>query len=51
MSQTVRLPTVSLIEIPPHVNDWKLMLQYLLDEHNIAIFGGLGRSFGQVVSV
>ena len=23
MSQTVRLPTVSLIEIPPHVKDWK----------------------------
>ena len=45
MSQTVRL---SLIEIPPQVNDWKLMLQ---DEHNIAIFGLLGRSFGQVVSV
>ena len=31
MSQTVRLLTVSLIEIPPHVKDWKLMLQ---DEHN-----------------
>ena len=48
MSLTVSLLTVSLIEIPPHVKDWKLMLQ---DEHNIAILGRLGRSFGQVVSV
>ncbi|XP_065842366.1 alanine--glyoxylate aminotransferase-like [Oscarella lobularis] len=46
--KALRLPTVTLVEVPPHVKDWKVMLQYLLDEYNIAVLGGLGPSVGKV---
>ena len=38
---------MTLVEVPPHVKDWKVMLQYLLDEYNIAVLGGLGPSVGK----
>ena len=45
--QALRLPTITSVVVPTGY-DWRDIVKYIMDNHNIEIAGGLGPSAGKV---
>uniref|UniRef100_A0A8C2NG62 Alanine--glyoxylate aminotransferase n=1 Tax=Capra hircus TaxID=9925 RepID=A0A8C2NG62_CAPHI len=48
--QALRLPTITSVVVPAGY-DWRDIVKYIMDHHNIEIAGGLGPSAGKVLRI